>query len=446
MTTADPLSDEAHARVGSTVHGKYRIDRLLGIGGMASVYAAMHRNGNRVALKVLHRELAIVRDVRERFLREGYVANRIEHPGAVRVLDDDVTDDGAVFLVMELLEGESVETLRERLGGKLEPDYVARVGLDVLSVLAIAHEKGIVHRDIKPENLFATRDGGVKVLDFGIARLIDPQTNASTTSTGRMVGTPAFMPPEQALGRRNEIDARTDIWALGATLFTLLSGKHVHPAETVEEMMVHAAIRPAPPVASAVEGVADSLAAVIDRALAFTKDARWQSAAEMRAALDAACHPTRALPVDVTSTRITEGEASSLATALTQQRAERAHDTKLVSTEAGVAGAAKPTSRALSLGIAGGATLIGAVIVAAAMTMTTHHRSEDAQSTASTAGVTVPVPVASSAPPPVASFKVVPSATTVASATTKPPTIHAATAKPATAATKPTSTYDLYSP
>jgi serine/threonine-protein kinase len=267
---------------------KYRLERVLGIGGMATVYAATHlRNANRVAVKILHRELAIDADLRARFLREGYAANSVEHQGTVRILDDDTTEDGAVFLVMELLVGETVDARWVRSGRKLGVGEVATIIGQLLDVLAAAHAKGVVHRDIKPENLFLTKAGELKVLDFGVARL--RESSPTRTKTGTVFGTPAFMAPEQALGRAREVDCLSDIWAVGATAFTLLSGRFVHHAETAEETVVRAATRSAPPLASIVSDVPSSIAQVIDRALAFERADRWPSAPEMKDALANAC-------------------------------------------------------------------------------------------------------------------------------------------------------------
>src|SRR5580692_5858163 len=225
------LEKRALTRLGTVLRGKYRLDGLLGIGGMAAVYRATHRNQAELAIKMLHPELSLYQDFKNRFLREGYAANSVKHPSVVLVVDDDVTEDGAAFLVMELLRGVSVDALR-KARGRLPALEAAEVGIQVLDVLRAAHEKGIVHRDIKPANLFVTHDGTVKVLDFGIARARDEASpDEQATGTGVLLGTPAFMAPEQANAKPSEIDARTDLWAMGATLFTLLSGKPVHPAE-----------------------------------------------------------------------------------------------------------------------------------------------------------------------------------------------------------------------
>ncbi len=282
----ESVVDQVRARIGTTLKGKWRIDAVLGIGGMAAVYAATHRTGSRVAIKMLHPALSMNDAVRKRFAQEGYVANTVEHAGVARVLDDDVADDGSAFIVMELLEGETAAARAERLGGKLPMSEVAFVGESVASVLAAAHAKGIIHRDIKPDNVFLTSDGRVVVLDFGIARIKDGAgVSASNTRTGTMMGTPAFMPPEQARGRANEMDATSDVWALGATLFWLASGRPVHEAETPNEQLVAAATLPAPPLARVVPDAPTPLAEVVDCALEFAKENRFPDALAFERAL-----------------------------------------------------------------------------------------------------------------------------------------------------------------
>jgi serine/threonine-protein kinase len=255
---------------------------------MASVYFAVHRNGTRAAIKMLHPDLSADQAILDRFLREGYLANKVEHPGAVRVLDEDIAEDGSAFLVMELLDGRSLDKIVEErplpIGEALR---ITRLALDVL---AAAHERGIVHRDIKPENLFITSDGQVKILDFGIARLREHQTQASGGGTlgGMVLGTPAFMPPEQARGRWQEVDGQSDVWALGATVYTLLSGRKVRDAETVNEELMLAMSTPPMPIASLMPGLPPAVAQVVDGALAFDKMQRWPSARAMQEAVRAA--------------------------------------------------------------------------------------------------------------------------------------------------------------
>jgi eukaryotic-like serine/threonine-protein kinase len=287
-TPGDPVIDRARGRVGRTLCGKWQLGALLGVGGMAAVYAATHRNGKRVAVKMLHTELSVDPNVRGRFLREGYVANRVGHPGAVSVSDDDVTEDGAVFLVMDLLEGETIEARWERKGRRLLAPEVLWIADALLDVLVAAHAHGIVHRDLKPENLFLTRDSVLKVLDFGIARLRELSTASTATQSGSTMGTPAFMPPEQARALWDEVDGRTDLWAVGATMFALLTGRLVHDGRTANEQLLSAMTRPAPPVRQLEPLVPRAVAEVVDRALAFHRDERWCDAATMQTAVRAA--------------------------------------------------------------------------------------------------------------------------------------------------------------
>ena len=293
----DPLTVRARARVGQTLKGKWRLDLLLGVGGMAAVYGATHRNGSRVAIKLLHQDLSINAHVRTRFLREGYIANQVEHAGAVRVSDDDVAEDGAAFLVMELLDGETLEDRRVRSGGQLSEDEVLSATDQLLDVLAAAQAKGIVHRDLKPENVFLTRLGVVKVLDFGIARLREVSTASTATRSGSSMGTPSYMPPEQARGRWDEVDARSDLWAVGATMFHLLTGKLVHDGHTANEVLLEAMTRPAPPVAEVVPTVTPAVARLVDKALAFEREKRWLDAGRMQEALRRAYHDRHGKPI-----------------------------------------------------------------------------------------------------------------------------------------------------
>jgi serine/threonine protein kinase len=285
MSEADnDLLARALGRVGDVLRGKYRLDSVLGVGGMAVVYAATHRNKKRFAVKMLHRELSLEPEIRARFLREGYAANSVEHPDAVAVLDDDVDEEGAAFLVMELLDGETAEELCARSGEKLPLAVAVSIGHRVLDVLASAHAHGVVHRDVKPANLFLTRRGEVKLLDFGVARVRDAAASQAT-QTGAVMGTAGFMAPEQALGRTPDVDALTDVWAVGATVFSLASGQRVHEGDSAQETIVLAATQPAPSLANVVAGAPPAIVQVIDRALSFDKAARWPGAIAMREAL-----------------------------------------------------------------------------------------------------------------------------------------------------------------
>ena len=288
MDDADPRAVE---RVGSVLDEKWTLERILGSGGMGAVYAARHRNGARAAVKVLHPELARRPDVRERFLREGYAANRVEHRGAVQVLDDDIVkegpDEGTAYLVMEILDGESLEERVDR-GPPLTELELLHILDDVLAVLEAAHEHGVVHRDLKPANLFLNKDPAgpcVKVLDFGLARLEEAR---SVTGVGTALGTPSFMAPEQANGRTTEIDARTDLFAVGATAFMILAGRGVHEANGVLELVARMGTLPAPKLREVAPQVSEVVARIVDRALEFEREDRYPSAAEMRADVQSA--------------------------------------------------------------------------------------------------------------------------------------------------------------
>jgi serine/threonine-protein kinase len=274
--------ERCERRIGTMLSRKYWIERLLGVGGAAAVYEARHCTGLRVAVKVLHAELVPSREACERFVREAAVSMRVNHPSITSVLEDDVSEDGAPFLVMELLEGETLAQVLERR--PVLPDYeVVPVACELLEALVAAHENGVVHRDVKPENVFLqSRGRGVKLLDFGIARA---EADSHTTRSGALMGTPAFMAPEQALGLADQVDARTDVWAVGALLFRALSGHDVHEAPTSAMTVILAATQLARSLADLLPHADPGLARVVDRALAFGQHERWESAAEMLAAL-----------------------------------------------------------------------------------------------------------------------------------------------------------------
>lgn len=293
----DPLTVQARTRVGQTLKGKWRLDVLLGVGGMAAVYGATHRNGSRVAVKILHPELSTNAEVRSRFTREGHAANAVGHDGAVKVIDDDTAEDGSLYLVTELLDGETLEDGRVRRGGRLSEDQVLSIADQLLDVLTAAHARGVVHRDIKPANIFLTRSGQLKVLDFGIAHLREFSTGTMATKAGSAMGTPAFMSPEQARGLWNEVDGRSDLWSVGATLWQALTGQLVHDGRTANEELLSAMTKHAPPLASVLPNVSPAVAHVVDRALAFEKEKRWLSAERMQEGVRRAYHDRHGKPI-----------------------------------------------------------------------------------------------------------------------------------------------------
>jgi serine/threonine-protein kinase len=275
------LDAMAARRVGRTVRGKYTLDAVLGVGGMAALYAATHRAGHRVALKIAHPVLAPRVNASAWLLREATAMNQVRHAGIVRVHDDDVAEDGSPFLVLELLEGETLAARTARLG-HLPAGVVLHLADRTLEILAAVHAAGLVHCDVKPDNLFLTADGRLVLLDFGIARRFG---EAYDDMADVPMGTPDFMPPEQAAARWSWVDARADLYAVGATMFALLAQRSVHAGGSVRSQLEHARTAHAPPLASVAPSVRHVLAEVVDRALAFDPDARWPSAEAMREAV-----------------------------------------------------------------------------------------------------------------------------------------------------------------
>jgi serine/threonine-protein kinase len=258
----------------------------------------------------MHPWLALDEELRARFIEEGRAANGVGHPGVVQVFDDDVTADGVPFLVMELLHGQTLGERWREAKRLMDSDEVARIVSGLLSVLAAAHDMGIAHCDVKPDNIFLTREGSVKLLDFGIARVrgLGP---AAAIARG-ISGTPSYMSPEQASGRWSDVDAQSDVWAVGAVAFALLSGHAVHGTGTVQELVVRAATAEAPSVASAAPGVPPSMVRVIDRALEQDKNLRWPTARAMKVALDRACASfTPARPLRALKGRRPRGETKT---------------------------------------------------------------------------------------------------------------------------------------
>jgi eukaryotic-like serine/threonine-protein kinase len=243
---------------------------------MGSVYVASHAIGRRDAIKILHPEAAQDPLIRERFRREAEAVNRFTHPGVVEIRDIDETEDGLPFLVMELLDGQSLSDRVRALGYPALPE-VLHIATQLLDVLAAAHAQGIVHRDIKPANLFLLRDGRLKVLDFGVARV---QSGQQLTELGTRLGTVAYMPPEQVRGQ--PIDARADLFAVGATMFRLIGQRCVHEADDDHALVTKMATQPAPPLASVAPHTPEPVCQVVDRALQFHADARYPNAATMR--------------------------------------------------------------------------------------------------------------------------------------------------------------------
>lgn len=266
---------------GSLIAGKYRVTREIGRGGMAFVYEGLHHDiQKRVAIKILSAEFITSQVVVERFLREARAAAAVRSPYICDVYDSGKLEDGRPFLVMELLEGESLAARGSR--GTIPAQELLGYVDQLLDVLVKAHAEGIVHRDIKPDNLFVSADGRLKVLDFGIARVRDGSFGKQmATRAGIALGTVAYMPPEQLSGLG--VDHRADLFATGATLLRLLTGRRIHESSNHSELLVRMATVPAPKVSSVCPDVDPNIAAVIDRSLAYDKLDRYADAGTMQA-------------------------------------------------------------------------------------------------------------------------------------------------------------------
>jgi class 3 adenylate cyclase len=302
---------EAQLGAGSRVAGRFRIERRLGAGGMGEVYLARDEaRGRLVALKILHRHMADNLTMVNRFRREARIMRELSNQHAVTIHDFGQTDDGALYLAMEYLEGETLSALLERQG-TLVPKRVLEIALDLLDVLADAHRIGIVHRDLKPQNIFLTKKPGadapvVKLLDFGIAKLQHQET-ADLTATGAIWGTPKYMSPEQA--RARPIDRRSDLYSLGVLMYKALTGVHPIDGQSPSEI-IYALIHTTPDAPGKRRpdlGIPPELGRVVMRALEKEPEARYQSAVEMAEDLRAIASETEV------AQKPSEGRAAAVA-------------------------------------------------------------------------------------------------------------------------------------
>ncbi len=290
MTEPAPTSERNEKEDGALVAGKYRVIKLLGRGGMGAVYEVEHVGvKRRFALKVMTRDVSEQKDAVRRFTQEAQAAARIGSPNIVDVFDLGEDTDGSLYMVMELLRGRTLHDVDE----KMPIRRAVGVTCELLSALSSAHQHGIVHRDVKPQNLFLAEKTGssqpvLKVLDFGIAKFReqgDDGTVSDHTKSGVVVGTPLYMAPEQVMG--GEIDGRVDVWAAGATLFEMLTGRSVHLAPNATAAAVRVVTEKAPRVDTLRKDVDAALADIVEKSLAIERDDRFASADEMKQALEA---------------------------------------------------------------------------------------------------------------------------------------------------------------
>ncbi len=274
-----------------TTLGSYRIDRELGRGGMGAVYVGTHTAlGRRSAIKVLLPEMSRDEGIVQRFFNEAKAASSIDHPGIIEIFDYGRSDDGSAYIVMELLDGESLAD-RLKKQPKLHPDAAISIARQVAGALAAAHAVSIVHRDLKPDNVFLVRDpelpGGerIKLLDFGIAKLAADR-DAALTQTGALMGTPYYMSPEQCRGAKL-VDARSDLYSLGCMLFQMLAGVVPFTGEGIGEIIAaHIHVEP-PAIQRSAPLISDELAELIAKLLAKSPAERPQTADDLIATLSA---------------------------------------------------------------------------------------------------------------------------------------------------------------
>lgn len=257
----------------------YRLIRQIGSGGMGTIYEAENiRVGRKFAIKLLKVDLAKNQEVFQRFKREAQIAGRLGHPNMVEVVDFNITKDGAPYIVMEKLDGEDLSQRLKRTGALSLAQTLSMLG-EVVDALEAAHQAGVVHRDMKPENIFlckhGRRDDLIKLLDFGISKI--KTADKVLTQTNAVMGTPYYMSPEQAQGKTDEIDTRTDVFALGTIVYEMLSGLSPFQAPTVPTTLFKVCFEEPNPIETQVEGLPAGLPEVLRKALKKEKNERYSS-------------------------------------------------------------------------------------------------------------------------------------------------------------------------
>ena len=287
--TTDP--DARPSLVGATLHGKYQLTRRLGSGGFGDVYEAVHATtGKRFAVKTLHAHLVGHAGILRRFTAEARASIQIEHDHVVEVFDLDVDPHiGIPYIVQELLKGEALDArLKRSPGGRLPIEDALRIAIPMMGALVAAHAKGIVHRDLKPANLFLAKNRAgqevPKVIDFGIAKFLSDVNHDAGTKTGALLGSPSYMSPEQAMGLVNQLDAQTDVWAMGVVLYEMLTGRLPYEAPNYQQVLGMIQYREPTPLAERDPSLPRGLRVVIDRALTRDRAVRYPT---MQTFLDA---------------------------------------------------------------------------------------------------------------------------------------------------------------
>ncbi|HUS67819.1 MAG TPA: serine/threonine-protein kinase [Kofleriaceae bacterium] len=300
--------------------------RLLGRGGMGAVWEASHLRlpGKRVAIKLLHADVAGDQESLARFRREAEIATRLDHPNIVEVHDFNMLPGGQPYLVLELLVGESLDARMRR--GPLPAEQAIWIAGQIAAALAAAHRAGVVHRDLKPHNVYVVRreDEGetVKVLDFGISKIRGSQTVQTQDST--ILGTPQYMAPEQALGNHAAVDARTDVFALGAIVYEMLAGQPAFVGQNVPEVVFKVVYQEPVPLAQAAPAVSSRIAGAVHQALSKKQEERFPDVTSFVEAMAGVSISTlRRQPVPAPPPAVDAGPADPLAATVDSGRRER---------------------------------------------------------------------------------------------------------------------------
>lgn len=312
----DPIEAvKADDFIGQVLDGRYRIDGVLGQGGMGMVFRAVQTSMSRpVAVKLLHPQLALAPTFFERFKREAEVASRLHHPNIITIFDFGRSENGACYYVMELLEGESLRQQVRRLGPMSLRRAVAvieQIGLGV----GHAHKQGVVHRDLKPHNVMVSEVDGaeyIKVLDFGLVKAVEEaEDEQQLTSTGQVLGTPQYMPPEQAGGEA--VDQRSDLYSLAGILYFCLTGTSPYGANTVRKALTAALTKPVPPVATHRQGapVPRAIDELLRKGLAKEKEDRYQTCDELMLELQRAVQGLTAEQLDALPSKVDKKDSAS---------------------------------------------------------------------------------------------------------------------------------------
>ncbi len=294
------LSGRRRVQSGELIQSRYRLNRLLGSGASGSVWSAKNELIDRdVALKIMRPDVAEDAVALQRFFNEAKASGRVRSSSIVEILDLGQAEDGSPFLVFELLDGEGLDA-RLQQAGTLEPEFGCEVFMSVAKALDLAHSQGIIHRDLKPANIYLHRDpeGNVvaKILDFGISKVFETNTNNNftLTRTGTVVGSPAYMAPEQAQGSE-DLDGRADVWSLGVVMYEAFSGTLPHEAPNYNALMVRILTQDVDPIMTRKPDLPPSICTVVDACLRRDRSQRTGSAGAVGGQLDAALRELKAV-------------------------------------------------------------------------------------------------------------------------------------------------------